>query len=308
MKPNDFDIADLLDWEENLPRPKWDLIESWVDSQPIDEQRNAWSAVLRQWLSQLGESLGEAYAISESDEFMILAPNLENAASLVWFAGKCRTRLQSILGTVAQFAVPGKQVAIAVDNSDDYYRYVSPYFPEGEHGLTGGLQIREGYSHIAMQGPNTWSMENTLAHELTHAALQHHSMPQWLEEGLAQMVEHDMTGRGLLELTVEIADRHKRYWKKHGLDDFWRGEGFSRSGKVQELSYQLAEILIRLLVEDSRPRWFGLVREPQQRFFAFLTDVNRVDCGEEALQQCLGFGLSDLASRFLGEGDWSPSL
>jgi hypothetical protein len=308
MNADDFDIADLLDWDEELPRPKWDLIESWVDSHPVEDQRNVWTVALRQWLSQLGEALGEEYATNESDEFLILAPNSETAGALIWFAGKCRTRLQTIMGSVAQFTVAGKQVAIAFDNSDDYYRYVSPYFPEGEHGLTGGLQIREGYSHIAMQGANSWMLENTLAHELTHAALQHLAMPQWLEEGLAQMVEHDMTGRGLLELTVEIADRHKRYWGKHGLDDFWRGEGFSRSGKVQELSYQLAEVLIRLLVEDSRPRWFGLVREPQQRFFAFLAEVNAVDCGEESCRQCLGFGLSDLASRFLGEGDWSPSL
>jgi hypothetical protein len=279
-----------------------------VESLPDDEQRDGWTVGVRQWLGHLAESLGNGYSCAESDEFIILGHDSETANSLVWFAGKCRTRLQSILGSVARFAAPGKQLAIAINDADDYYRYVSPYFPEGEHGSSGGLQIRDGYSHVVLHGPNLWIMENTLAHELTHAALQHLSMPQWLEEGLAQMIEHDMTGRGLLEVTTEMAARHKKYWSKHGLDDFWRGEGFSRSGKVQELSYQLAEILVRLLVEDSRPRWFGFVREPQQKFFAFLLDVKDVDCGEEACRECLGFGVSDLAARFLGEGDWSPSL
>jgi hypothetical protein len=305
---DEIDISDSLTWEEGLPRPRWDLIETWAESRPEDEQRDAWTAAARQWLTHLSESLGDAYAIAESDEFAIMAADSETAGALMWFAGKCRTRLQSILGSVARFSAPGKQVAISFGSVDDYYRYVSPFFPEGENRTTGGLQIREGYSHVVLHGPNLWENENTLAHELTHASLQHLSMPQWLEEGLAQMFEHDMTGRGLLEVTAEMAQRHKRYWGKHGLDDFWRGDGFIRTGKVVELSYQLAEILVRLLVEDSRPRWFGLVREPQHRFFAFLMEVKDVDCGAEACRECLGFGLSDLAARFLGDGDWSPSL
>src|SRR5262249_41508680 len=147
-------------------------------------------------------------------------------------------------------------------------------------------------------------LENTLAHELTHASLSHLSLPQWVEEGLAQMFEHDMTGRSLLLVNEEMAREHKRYWKKHNLDLFWRGEGFSRPDKGQRLSYQLAEMLLRLLCEDHRPRWFGLDKGPQRRFFAFLCEADASDCGEAAAREHLRFGLGELAARFLGTGDW----
>ena len=50
----------------------------------------------------------------------------------------------------------------------------------------------------AKNGKELWILEDTLGHELTHVSLHHLSMPQWLEEGLAQMFEHNMTGRSLL--------------------------------------------------------------------------------------------------------------
>lgn len=298
-----------MNWEEDLPRPQWDLIESWVESQHSpDHHREAWTVAARAWLNHLAETLGKPYSTAESGSFLLLTPDRTSANSLLSFAEACRERLLSILSGVAGFDVYGKLVVIVLQNADDYYRYISPFFPEGEHGASAGVHIREGYSHIALFGKQLWMIENTVAHELTHAALFHLGMPQWVEEGLAQTVEHDMTHRGLLAVDSEMAARHKRYWSRHGLDDFWRGEGFSRSGKVQELSYQLAEILARLMLEDARPRWFGWVKAPQQRYFEFLQQAGTADCGESACREHLGCGLSDLAARFLGEGSWSPSL
>jgi hypothetical protein len=310
MSSERLDISDALNWEEGLPRPQWDLIAAWVESRTEpDRQREAWVETTRQWLTHLGQAFGPQYEMAESDEFQVLGPTEESSAdALVWFAGKCRERLLSILGGVANFDIPGKQIVIALREQDEYYQYISGFCPEGEQGGSAGMHIREGYPHVVALGWQHWMLENHLAHELTHVALHLREMPQWLEEGLAQMFEHDMTGRGLLQLDSEMAGRHKRYWTKHGLDVFWRGEGFSRPGKVQELSYQLAEILVRLLVEDSRPRWFGLVREPQQRYWRFLHDVAAVDCGQEAAREDLGIELSDLAARFLGAGEWNPSL
>jgi hypothetical protein len=125
-------------------------------------------------------------------------------------------------------------------------------------------------------------------------------MPQWLEEGLAQVFEHDMTGRHLLEVDEEMAARHKRYWGRHGLAAFWSGEAFSRPGKVQELSYQLAEVLVRLLLEDARPGWFGQRKKARQRLMTFLATAAAADWGEAAARDSLGQGLVELAARFLG--------
>jgi hypothetical protein len=210
------------------------------------------------------------------------------------------------LGGVTNFDLPGCQVLLAFRDVADYYRYIACFFPDGEHGGTGGLHIREGYPHIAIHGKLLAILENTLAHELTHASLHHLSMPQWLEEGLAQMFEHDMTNRSLLLVDSQMANRHKKYWSKNGLEEFWHGSGFSKAGKVQQLSYQLGEILARLLVEEAKPRWFGWDRGPQKRFLAFLQNAKWSDCGEAAISEHLGVTLGDLAARFLGPGDWMP--
>jgi hypothetical protein len=308
MSGVELDISGSLAWEDGLPRPQWDLIEELVESRcERDARRTAWIAVVLQWLAELGPALGGGYETVESDHFLVLAPEVDaTGRPVLRIAERCRVALLSVLGGVANFEGHGKSVVLVLRTRDDYYRYISLYFPEGEHGGSAGLHVRDGYPHVALYGREPWMVEPTVAHELTHVSLYHLSMPQWLEEGLAQMFEHDVTGSSPLEVDAEMARRQKRYWGRCGLDVFWRGEAFSRRGKVQELSYQLAEILVRLLVEEGRPRWFGRVREPQRRLLAFLREAGVSDGGEAACREHLGVALSDLAARFLGPGPWSP--
>src|SRR5262249_5828808 len=194
----ELDITDALTWEEGLPRPQWDLIDSWVQSRnDPDDQHDAWVLATRQWLTHLGNELNPPYEIAESDGFLLLGPMEDSDPhSLAWFAEKCRERLLSVLAGVANFDIPGKQVVIAFREQEEYYRYISAYYPEGQFGGSAGMHIRAGYPHVTIYGKLLWVLENSLAHELTHVALHLRSMPQWLEEGFAQMVEHDMTGRG----------------------------------------------------------------------------------------------------------------
>jgi hypothetical protein len=309
MSDLELDISSTLTWQDGIPQPQWDLIETWIESHcDSDGRPAAWTAILGQWLEQIGSVFGPDYEAAESDHFLALAPQ-QNAIvdKLLYIAERSRESLLSILGEVANFDILGKHVIIALQTRDEYYRYVSCFYPEGEHGGSAGIHIREGYPHVALFGKDFGVLENTLAHELTHVSLHHLSMPQWLEEGLAQMFEHDMTRRSLLTLDAEMAGRHKRYWHKHGLDAFWTGEGFSGTDKLQALSYQLAEIVVRFLVEDARPGWFGRGRERRQRFFAFLREASATDCGEAALREHLHLGLDELAARFLGSAAWSSS-
>lgn len=310
MATERLDITDCFTWEEDLPRPQWDLIQSWVASriEPEDHGK-VWSDIVRQWLEKLGEFLGKEYHVANSDDFLLLAPRPEPRPDLLLgFAKKCCDSLLTVLPGVTAFRVPGPQVVIVFKYPDEYYRYLSVYYPDGQHGGSAGIHVREGYKHVALCGSDLAASENSLAHELTHASLAHLSLPQWVEEGLAQMFEHDMTGRALLEVNADMAREHKRFWARHGLDMFWRGEGFSRPDKGQRLSYELAEILLRLLCEDYRPRWFGLSRAGQRRFFAFLREAGDTDCGESAAREYLGISVNDVAAKYLGPGDWSPSL
>ncbi len=287
--PPRIDITDSFVWQEDLPRPQWDVLNTFVEYEfDADEQADAWTEIARQWLGRLGEALNSDYEVHESKHCLLLCARPDSDANvLLRTLETSRQALLSILQGVADFRTPGKQVAIVLTNANQYYSYVCVNDAEGHHGASGSMQIRDGYPHVVAYGRHLAVLQNTLAHEMTHASLAYLSLPQWLEEGLAQMFEEDIGGRQPLLLTSEAARRHKRYWNKHGLESFWRGEGFSRPGKVQELSYQLAEILLRLLASEHRPRWFGLNREPQRRLLAFIRDADACDCGEAAAREHL---------------------
>ena len=305
------EIASFLTWDEGLPRPQWDVIAAELERRsPPEEQAAAWVDVAQQWLEALGEALGGGYAVEESEHFLLLAPEVELLPrALLCFAEECRRGLLGILPGVADLHSPGKQVVIVLPNADDYYQYVSAFYGEGHYGGSVGLHIRDGYPHIALCGPELGTLEITLAHEMTHASLVHLDSPQWLEEGMAQLFEHDMSrGRAPFSLDGATARRHRRHWSREGLDAFWSGEGFARPGKVQNLSYQLAEILLRLLAEEHRPRWFGFSRQGPRRLLAFFQEAKAGDAGLAAAEKHLTISLADLAARFLGPGDWGPRL
>jgi hypothetical protein len=308
--PPRIDISDLYTWEEYLPRPQWDLIADCVRDQIEAEVRaEVWADIARQWLARLGESLDGGYGVHESPHFLVLAADCRpSPATLLALGEQCRQSLGQVLPGLARFRGPGKQVAIVLDGDDAYYQYLSVYYGEGHHGASSGVQIREGYSHIVICHRRNDAIERTLAHELMHSALSHLTMPQWIEEGLAQLFERDMAGGGSLLLDPKQARKHKTYWGRNGLEAFWRGDGFSQPGTVQELSYQLAEVLIRILIEDHRPRWMGLSRGRQQQLMSFFREADAMDCGHGAAVDHLGFGLSNLAAKFLGPGEWGVPL
>lgn len=294
--PDSFDIEPYLDWEDGLPRPNWDLIDA-TTSNDEKSLHEFWTNAARHWLQILRDSLDDKYSITESPNFLCL----ESVETLAPFAEHCRSAIGRRLNGVAEFPGYGKQVVIAFRKQREYYRYVSLYTPEGEQGASAGMHIREGYGHVVLVGPEKWGREAILAHEMTHVALQHLGMPLWVEEGLTQMMEHDLTGRNLLEMTSEKANRHKRLWLESGLEEFWSGDGFHRMGEVQELSYQLAEILMRLLLEEHRPRWFGWSRSAERKLIEFLRTARQEDSGAEASRLHLGRELKDIAAMFLGD-------
>jgi hypothetical protein len=309
MNDEKLDISSLLAWDDGLPHPVWDLIGTWIEvNVSPDGQREGWVAACRQWLTKLASALGPDYEVVESAHFLMLASREHAArAAPLQIAEASRARLVAVLGDLADFDVPGKQVVLALQLPQDYYRYIAQYYPDGEYPGSGGVHIREGYPHVVVWGKLMMTLDGALAHEVTHAALHHLAIPQWLEEGLAQMLSCEVAGPNL-RLNAETAERHRRHWGEHGLDGLWRGSGFHQVGEVQGLSYELAEILTRLLVVDARPRWFGWVRKPERQFRAFMQEASTADGGEAACRKHLGHALGDLAARFLGPGEWSPRL
>ncbi len=279
-----------------FPRPNWDLIERDLEERvPEEDRQEAWGDVTLQWLERLKETLGPGYHIFSSEHFFLLSAQPENEADrLLEFAESAREAILTSLEGVASPPAQCQDVILAFDDDDTYYRYISHYYPEGEFGGSGGVFLHDGY-HLALNPSGMMNLEGSIVHELTHAYLHHLPLPGWLNEGVAQLMEDAVRGSSRLRLDRELAERHRRYWKGHGLQAFWSSEGFDRPDEGQRLSYSLAEMMVRNILQDHR-----------DKFLEFLRKADRADYGESAAQEVFEASLSDYATMFLGEGDWAP--
>jgi len=284
-----------FDFVEGFSRPDWKHIQSFVVGKvPKEERLSAWNVIAEAWLRQLAHDLGGDARIHESERFFCLSDLDPDAAhALLTYAESTRTVIQHILKEVAWSGYYGKHVLLIFADPDDYYSYVSYYYPEGYHSLSSGVFLREGYAHIAFPYVNPGFAEHVLVHELTHNLLAHLPIPLWLNEGLAVLIERQMS-RGAFDIDPESVKRHAKHWNTNTIQEFWAGSSFHVPGESNELSYSLAEILIRLLSES------GL------NLTDFITAADYRDAGQDAAVSILGLDLGELVARFLGTGPWRP--
>ncbi len=288
-----FDIEGLAHLDD-------ERVEKWIEQAfPLEGRREAWNRVCSDWLDQLAEQLPGNYRGIESDHFFLVADlDLGQRDRLIQLAERAWKSLREILGSAARLSSPGRQVIIAFNNRKTMFQYAAPYYPEGKLAAFVGLFLRRPCPLILMQ--DGLGATSTLVHELLHAAVSHLALPQWVEEGLAQTFEVDHGATAEFLLTPEDARTCRSFWRKRGLKRFWSGEGFHRAGQSSTESYRLAQILARLLLDDAKPGWWGFGQARRQRFIRFLENAKAVDAGEAAAREALGFGIVDLAERFLG--------
>jgi hypothetical protein len=175
---------------------------------------------------------------------------------------------------------------------DDYYAYISFYYPEGTHASTGGVFIAQGYAHVALPYTDVDFTEHVLVHELAHNLLCHLPIPAWLNEGLAMVIEERALRRPF-RVDAELVERHIRQWNDENIQSFWAGTSFRVPGDESELSYSLAWILVTLLTE-------------KKDFRDFVANANWRDAGQDSAQTTLDCDLGEIAGTFLGPGNWRP--
>ena len=282
---------------DGFPRPDWNAIDDWIDRNVKDcHADEAWTEAGLCWLDAVKEHLAGQHKVYASDHFYLLCPYEKHMANkLISFAEDAWGKIHQYLRQLELDRPCGKEVILAFADQDTYYTYISYFEPEGEFGFTSGMHIRRGYEHVVLAPDELWQLEFALTHELTHAVLCTLPMPEWLEEGLAQILEELVLSRPSFTIDAEIKRQHDRYWHRHGLDKFWSGETFNLPDEGQGLGYALAQILVRNMAGDHG-----------DRFFDFVQAARREDAGEAAAREHLKCSLSDCAMQFLGEGDWAP--
>ena len=281
-------------------KPNWNEIAKKIDdnanAESLDRQ---WQQHCRTWLETLSEQLNSKYEIYETDNFSILSSENERYNQL--FSAFLERTLKRILSTLKGIASDdgyGKHVAIIFSDIDEYYNYISLYYPEeGEYGLSAGVFINEGYGHFAFPTQEINIAEPIAVHELTHACLSHLPIPTWLNEGLAVTMESALANVNHLYIDNTLIAKHHNYWNTEKIQQFWSGDSFQAIDEGQELSYHLAHILVSNISKD-----FAVFRE-------FANHANLQDGGEASAITNLGISLGELVGELLGESEaWAPRL
>jgi hypothetical protein len=298
----EFPLSHHIKHHEGYPFLDWTQTRAWVDGLNVQARRaEAWLACERGWLLHFRDALGKEFRLDESDTAAIvssLAPNVASAA--LQFMGRTLRRIGAVLDGIVQTDPWGKDILIVFDDQETYYRYVSHYYPDsGEFAFSGGMHIDSGCSHFVTVKNDLQHLEATIVHEMAHACLGHLPLPLWLNEGLAVNTERRLAAasRQTLGSAERMHERLRRFWSAVSIQDFWSGVSFQRPGHSNELSYELARILVEQLAKD----WAS--------FRDFVLRADRADAGAAAARACLGLELGDAVTALLERGtpkSWSP--
>lgn len=286
-----------LNADQKHPMPDWGV--EWTLAEQLGEDpakhTEFWEARGREWARLLKESFGPDYTWYESAHFwLICGQKRETGQRLLGWTEQVYARLIKALGEIARPLVLRVPV-IVTSNQDEYYSYVCPFYPDGEHATTGGIYLNAGYGHFVFCYQDLNAAESVIAHELTHALLDGLPIPLWLNEGVAQLAEISVTGRHYTR-TDEILETIDTFWSSQTIQEFWDGRSFGRPDEGQLQSYHLALVITRKLTGDI------------ERFRRFVLAANAADAGESALVSTFGFGLADLVGDYLGDGNWKPNF
>lgn len=291
-------VGHLIRRERGFPHVDWGAAERWMELEaPAGRRDDLHRAIAAAWLDELRDSLSDDHCRWRSALVEGVGPVTDGLATRT---SRCVERAARVIREAmtpirGSRAIPPIAV-IALQRAEDYYSFISPYYPEeGEWGTSGGVYINEGedgFPMIVMPVQTKSSVERTIAHELTHHALRIMSLPIWVEEGLTQMMEERVTGSTDFRLDREMLARHRERWDTGGIERFLSGEAFhSAHDDEQELAYHLSQVIVR-----------GLLSSRPEDFFCFARDCGNGESVEDAAVMHLGESPADLVGGMIGLG------
>lgn len=282
--------------QNNHTYPNWPEVITYVDETYSDEQIDAaWDDIIHHWTDTLNDEFGPTYRKVETDNFIIITDLNDDA--LKEYISCCEDSLRKTLSSLRNIAYKyekEKLVAIIAASQDDYYRYTSHFYPDGDFSLSSGMFIGGGAGHFIFTHVNHHTNFPVVSHEMTHALVSHLALPKWINEGLATNIEDMMWGSCPLTMDQELAYKHANFWNENTIQEFWSGHSFSRPDEGSELSYNLAQFLIRKLARS------------YDAFTNFCNEASFEDGGEKSLVENFGVSPQELIEPMMGEGNWAP--
>jgi hypothetical protein len=296
-----FCVEDHLALVNGLPLLDWRALANWAQSAATPQaQALALEQGRHAWLLHMRNALSSAFHVHATDDAYILstlAPHMAEATAQ--YVSKAKRRITRVLANLAQFPPYERSILMVLDTEEDYYHYVSIYYPEeGEFALSGGMFIHAGCPHFVVVRSDLSHVEPVIAHELTHSALAHLGLPKWLDEGLAVNTEHKVAGaRARLQTPQQLHAMHQNFWDAQRIQEFWSGASFDRTDDGNLLSYELA----RIIVEQLARQWDSFAR--------FVAAASYEDAGAAAAQAHLSIRLGAFVAALLDlepSDSWEP--
>lgn len=236
-------------------------------------------------------------SLTLSDNFILLSFDTQRRNELLLtFAEKAFDAINENLQIKEK--LPGRLLIFHL-NREDYYDLEDSLekAESAEEVLSGGMFVRNIIPYMVFHSEEGQMLPDiVLAHELTHALLSLSNLPMWLDEALACTMEKSITGECYYDWTLETGLKNLSYWDSLNIQHFWVGESFFIN-KSQEYSYLLAQGLLNTII-----------RLHKDKFRDFINHAKRSDGGESAAKKYLGVSLGEIASHYMGEGPWKPSL
>jgi len=290
------DLLGVFSFAEGFSRPDWKVIEKAIeDGWEHDNRRLPWDHAILQWTKKLATELGGKYDVSRMGRCLLVSDlQSEVDQRLLRCAESAMIKISEALPGIAWNDFIGVHVILVFGEADDYYQYLSWFYSEGEHPATAGVHIHKGYPHIACFFSRETSVAQTITHELVHHSINHLRVPRWLHEGLAITIERVLGAQRVQMLSDDLPERHHRFWDEKLIQKFWAGTSFGEPGESVELSYSLAEVLLRLLGNE------------REYFLAFIEAVDYDDAGQTAALDCLGKCLGGRGGTKKNTGNWRP--
>jgi hypothetical protein len=237
--------------------------------------------------------LGTGHKVRQSGTTLLLCSLEERTAKAALdFVNQTEQRVLRVLDGIATSNGWGHDIVVLFDDQETYYRYVSHHYPDaGEFAFSGGMFIHAGCAHFVAVKGELHALEPVIAHETTHALLSHLPIPAWLNEGLAVNTEHRLCPAAQdprsRPSAMQMHQRHLAFWGPEEVQQFWSGQSFLRSDEGNELSCDLARILVEQFATDWEP------------FVRFACSARLDDAGAQAAKQALGIDLGEAVAAVL---------
>jgi hypothetical protein len=285
--------------EDRFPRRDWSARWAALESLASDEERElSWRRQGEEWLRDVVAVLGNGFHLHDVGGFWVVSDRDPRDLKFIGrILQNARRRILASLEGIAADPLFAQLAVLWLENEDQYYEYIAHYYPEsGEFSVSGGMFLGNDYPHFVFPHyDDVRELEHVMSHELTHAMVNHLSLPLWLNEGMAVTMEESIAGPVRGGRTIpQVLDEHPEFWNADTIQEFWRGDSFARPDEGNKLSYALAQLITLNLGHD------------YPRFRDFVLTASVEDSGAAAVRETFEIELGDLVGAVFGEGDWAP--